>query len=134
MGSGQRARLSAFLAKGTNFKGELRFSGVVRIDGIFDGKIFSDGMLVVGQTGVVKGEIRVGVLSVSGLVDGLVEVTGYVEVTGSGRVLGKVLAPSIKVEDGVVLEGECHIGAPAAGTRSVRPGEAQDASCVDHGE
>jgi cytoskeletal protein CcmA (bactofilin family) len=45
MSAGSKTELSAFLAKGTNFKGELRFSGIVRIDGIFEGRIFSDGRL-----------------------------------------------------------------------------------------
>lgn len=100
------------MARGTNFRGELRFSGMVRLDGIFDGKIFSDGVLVVGETGVVKGEIRVGELLVNGIVEGLIEARTTIDVVGRGRLLGQVFTPSLNVAEGVIVEAQLRVGSP----------------------
>ena len=111
MSAGHKTELNAFLAKGTNFKGELRFSGIVRIDGIFEGKVFTDGTLVVGETGVVKGEIYVGELLSSGVVEGTIRATRSMDIAGEGRLFGKVSSPSLNVAEGVVVEAQLRVGA-----------------------
>ena len=45
----------AFLGKGAEFIGKLIFSGAVRIDGDFQGEIFGQGSLVIGEGALVKG-------------------------------------------------------------------------------
>ena len=105
-----KTELNAFLAKGTNFKGELRFSGLVRIDGIFEGKVFTDGTLVVGDSGVVKGEIHVGELLSSGVIDGTIKAAKSIDVTGQGKLLGEVFTPSLHVAEGVSVEAQLRVG------------------------
>ena len=45
------------IAAGSVFKGELSSPGDIRIDGEFEGKIFSKGRVVVGEKAIVKGDI-----------------------------------------------------------------------------
>ena len=45
------------IAAGTVFKGELSSPGDIRIDGEFEGKIFSKGRVVVGEKAIVKGDV-----------------------------------------------------------------------------
>lgn len=116
-----KTELNAFLAKGTNFKGELRFSGLVRIDGIFEGKVFTDGTLVVGDSGVVKGELHVGELLSSGVVDGTVKAIKSVEVTGQGKLLGEVFTPSLNVAEGVSVDAQLRVGGKDGGLGAARP-------------
>ncbi|HUT02540.1 MAG TPA: polymer-forming cytoskeletal protein [bacterium] len=117
MGTGSKTELNAYLAKGTNFKGELRFSGIVRLDGIFDGTIISDGTLVVGDTGVLKGEINVGELLSSGIVEGTIKATKAIDVSGQGKLLGEVFTPSLNVAPGVLVEAQLRVGT-GSGTSS----------------
>ena len=58
--------IHALLGRGTAYAGKLTFEGRVRIDGTFDGEIFSSGTLIVGDSAQVKGEIDVGTLIVLG--------------------------------------------------------------------
>ncbi len=118
MGTGPKTELNAYLAKGTNFKGELRFSGIVRLDGRFDGRIISDGTLVVGDTGVLKGEINVGELLSSGIVEGTIKATKAIDVS-EGKLLGEVFTPSLNVAPGVLVEAQLRVGA-GSGTSSSR--------------
>ena len=45
------------ISAGTVFKGELTSPGDIRIDGEFEGRIFSKGRVVVGEKAKVKGDI-----------------------------------------------------------------------------
>ncbi len=45
------------ISAGTVVKGEISSPGDIRIDGSFDGKIYSKGRVVVGEKAVVKGDI-----------------------------------------------------------------------------
>ena len=107
-----KTALSAYMGRGTKFKGELRFSGILRIDGIFEGQILSDGTLSIGESGVVKGEIKVAEILINGVADGVVEATRLIDVAGSGKLYGRLLAPSIHIAEGVVLQAEVRVGAP----------------------
>ena len=45
------------ISAGTVVKGEISSPGDIRIDGSFDGKIYSKGRVVVGEKAVVKGDV-----------------------------------------------------------------------------
>ena len=81
------ADLNAFLGKGCEYDGKLTFEGSVRIDGKFAGEIFSNDILLVGEGAVVKAEIDVGTIIVSGVVE------------------GTITTPALTIEQGVIFEG-----------------------------
>ena len=59
--------IQALLGRGTAFEGTLAFEGRVRIDGRFAGKVFSEGILILGDGAEVDAEIEVGVRVEPGL-------------------------------------------------------------------
>ena len=103
--------LNGFLDAGSHINGELHFEDTVRIDGRLTGQAISEGDLVVGDSGEIDAEIRVGRIFVSGVVRGKVEASRRVEVTAGGRLLADIKTPSLVVEDGAIFEGRCSMGA-----------------------
>ena len=99
------ADLNAFLGKGCEYDGKLTFEGSVRIDGKFAGEIFSNDILLVGEGAVVKAEIDVGTIIVSGTVEGNISAKKMVELKAPALVKGTITTPALMVEQGVVLEG-----------------------------
>ena len=97
--------LKAFLAKGCEFDGKLTFEGSVRIDGKFSGEIFSNDILLIGESASVKAEIDVGTIIVSGTLEGNVNAKKMVELKAPALVKGTITTPALVVEQGVVLEG-----------------------------
>lgn len=96
----------ALLAEGTYFEGKLTFTGRARVDGHLTGEVFSDGVLVLGASAKVEGEVEVGTLIVrSGEVRGTVRARQLVELHAAGRIYGDVHAPQLYVEKGSVFEG-----------------------------
>jgi len=104
--------LNGFLDRGARFEGTLSFDDVFRIDGAFKGTIESEAELVVGDGGVVEGEIRVGRLAVSGTVRGVIHAKERVEVHAGGKLFAEIHAPALVVEEGAVIQGPVEAGAP----------------------
>ncbi|MBN2199018.1 MAG: polymer-forming cytoskeletal protein [Candidatus Aminicenantes bacterium] len=106
-GEMDEGKISGFFDRDSEFNGELIFRGSFRIDGNFKGKINSESMLVVGDTGRVEAEIKAGRVVVNGEVKGSIQALETVEIHGKGRVIGSINTPRIIVEDGAYLEVTC---------------------------
>ena len=99
------ADLNAFLGKGCEYDGKLTFEGSVRIDGKFAGEIFSNDILLVGEGALVKAEIDVGTIIISGTVEGNITAKKMVELKAPAFVRGTITTPALMMEQGVILEG-----------------------------
>jgi len=100
--------IHALLGRGTSFEGTLAFDGRVRIDGAFTGKVFSEGILILGDGAEVDAEIEVGTLIVrGGTLRGTVVARQLIEIHAEGAVHGDITAPQIDIDKGCVFEGKC---------------------------
>lgn len=111
--------LNGFLDAGARLEGTLSFDDVFRIDGQFKGTILSDHELVVGDRAVIEGEIRVGRLSVSGTIRGVIHAKERVEVHAGARLYAELHTPALVVEEGAVLQGPVEAG-PAGDSRAAK--------------
>lgn len=100
-------RLAGLIDQGTELKGELNFKGSFRIEGYFQGKIFSDSMLIVGEKGKVEADVKVGQLIINGEIRGNLQAKERVEIHNKGRVFGTIITPRLVVEEGAYLEASC---------------------------
>ncbi|MCX8083300.1 MAG: polymer-forming cytoskeletal protein [Calditerrivibrio sp.] len=97
--------INAFLGNKTNFNGTLIFDGIVRIDGIFKGNIISSDTLVIANTGNVEADIETSVVKISGTFKGTIKAKSIVELLKPAIVNGTIITPSIKIEEGVIING-----------------------------
>ncbi len=99
--------VSGFLDKDTEFTGEIKFSKMLRIDGIFKGRITAGDTLHVGATGNIEADIDVSRISINGKVKGTIKASEIVEIFNKGRVLGTIVTPKLMIEEGAFFQGEC---------------------------
>ena len=82
-------RIDCLLGVGTQVRGDLIFSGGLRIDGQVDGDVTVSctdaGTLTIGDQGRVAGEVRVSHLVVYGCIEGPVHASGLVELRAGAR-------------------------------------------------
>jgi cytoskeletal protein CcmA (bactofilin family) len=99
-------RITSVLGEATSLHGRLTGRGGVRIEGIFDGEIELNGLLVVGTTGRVTCEhLKARTVIVAGALRG--DVTAEkVEIRSSGRVWGDVTTVAFSTEEGAFLRGQ----------------------------
>ena len=127
--------VEAFLGKNTSFEGKLSFDGMVRLDGKFDGEIFSGDALMIGETATVNAEINVSTLVVDGRVSGNVSATDKIEIHSTGKLYGNITTPVLVIEQGGVFDGACKMDrvteAAEKKVTSIKEKEAGDQKAVE---
>jgi cytoskeletal protein CcmA (bactofilin family) len=99
------------LDKGCEFDGKLSFEGVVRIDGVFHGEIFSQDHLIIGEGAVVDANIQVGELEIGGSFTGNINAGQRVTIHSTGRVRGKLITAEFEVHKGATFDGVVEMSA-----------------------
>lgn len=101
------AEAHTILGRDAYFSGKLTFEGAVRIDGRFDGEIFTEDLLLIGPGAEIRASLEVGSVVIHGTVEGDVRAKSSVEIKAPGRLKGNVSTPSLVIEKGVVFDGTC---------------------------
>ncbi len=100
----EKQMITSIVGAEMQLAGDIAFKGKLRLDGKVEGNIRGD-YLILGETGVVLGDIAVNTFVCSGRVEGNVNVR-KLSVAKSGHIQGKVESMDLAVESGAVLHGE----------------------------
>ncbi len=90
-------------------RGEFNLNGLLRIDGVFYGKVKTNGKVLVGKNGVAECTIISGTVVVGGKVKGDILATERITLLSTGELIGNIKTPRLVIEEGVVFEGTCEI-------------------------
>lgn len=106
-------------------KGNIRFSGEMSFDGKLDGEIHSDGVLTLGESTVVNGNITVQSVVVRGKVNGNITAKDKIDIKGKAELFGDIRAAKLTIEEGVTFVGKTEVNpnkvSPTATPRPVEP-------------
>lgn len=104
-----QALINSIIGEGTRFRGNLDLSGLLRIDGDFEGNIRTDGRVLVGKAGRARCLIEADTVVIGGILKGDVIATSKVVLLSTSVVIGNIRSPQLIVEDGVLLHGRCTV-------------------------
>ena len=111
------------ISTGTVIKGEINSPNDIRIDGVFEGKIFSKGRVVVGEKAEIKGDIVCDNVDFWGKMTGSLFVRDTLTLKDTCSVNGDLHVQRLVVELGAHFDGTCkmlkegefeHVSRPAA--------------------
>lgn len=100
------APLAALMGAGARYEGDLSFEGRVRVDGHFEGRIYTEDLLEVGVDGHVEGQADVARAVVSGRMTGEIRVREHLRIEATGLVSGHLDAGIVELVAGGRIEGE----------------------------
>lgn len=101
-----KSRVTSILGEGTSWKGEISGSGGIRIEGLYEGAIDLDGLIIVDQKGRVESDlIKADTVIVAGAVRSNIHAK-KVEIRSTGRVWGDVTTIKFSTEEGAYLRGK----------------------------
>jgi cytoskeletal protein CcmA (bactofilin family) len=97
------------LSSDVEIKGNLKFSGELTMEGKLEGEINSDGILNLGETGTVHGNLNVNSVVVRGKINGNVIAKDKIEIKSKAEVFGDVRAAKLVIEEGVTFVGKTEV-------------------------
>jgi cytoskeletal protein CcmA (bactofilin family) len=115
-GTTDQSEISAFLGKGTQFKGVLSFEGTIRVDGKVEGEVISKDTLIAGDGAFLQGEISVGTIISSGQIVGNINASQMVHLLAPASIQGNIKTPKLIIEDGVSFDGKCEMASEKKAT------------------
>ena len=107
-GSGNGTTL---ISSGTTIKGDISSNADLRIDGTVIGNINSNAKIVIGNSGVVEGDIYGNNADIVGKTSGTIKVRELLQLRGECVVNGNIYAGKLQVEPTATFNGQCHMGA-----------------------
>ncbi len=99
--------VNVFLGQNCVFNGKMTSEGIFRLEGKVEGEIYHGGILIIGQTAVIKAKLNVSALILDGIVEGEVTVKERVEIESRGKLYGTILTPIFVIQDGGIFQGNC---------------------------
>jgi len=97
------------LGTDVEIKGSLKFSGELTFEGKLDGEIQSDGILNLGDTAIITGNINAQSVVVRGKVNGNITAKEKIEIKAKSEMFGDIRAAKLAVEEGVTFVGKTEV-------------------------
>ncbi len=102
--------VNTVIGAGTILTGDVKVEGSMQVDGEFEGAVEATDTLLVGETGKVEGNATVANAIIGGRMFGNVFASGKIELKRGSQMLGDIETRGLVIEDGVVFQGNCHMG------------------------
>ena len=112
------------IRKGTEIKGEVSCIGDIRIDGILNGKLNSEGKVVVGQSGVIEGDVVCKNADISGTIKASLSVKELLQLKATANIAGDINTNKLSIEPGASFTGSCNMGTVVKGIQNETKQEA----------
>ncbi len=100
--------ISTIIGEGYVLTGELRGPSVVRIEGKIIGNVHVEGGVVLGEKGIIEGDIVTKAAIIFGTVNGNVK-SGQLEIKKTGHVKGDIFTDTLEIELGAQFNGKLNM-------------------------
>ncbi|MEW6107678.1 MAG: polymer-forming cytoskeletal protein [Nitrospirota bacterium] len=97
-------KLESFIGNNTSFKGEINTKGTLRVDGIVEGNIAAD-WIIIGEKAHIMGDLTARGIVVGGKVDGNLKAKEIVEIKNKGQIYGEIFTSKLSIAEGAVFDG-----------------------------
>lgn len=97
------------IAQGTTLKGDIESEGSFRIEGELIGNLNIRGKVVIGESGVVDGEVICENADIEGTFKGRLKVNTCLNLKGTAHISGEVITDQLIVEAGASFNATCQM-------------------------
>ena len=102
---------TTIIGAGTVITGDIESSGDIRIDGKLIGNLSSKAKVLIGQDGIVEGDIIGQQADVMGKITGKIKIYELLQLRGKSNVSGEITTGKLEVEPSASFNGSCQMGA-----------------------
>lgn len=105
------------LVEGTKIIGDIFSESNLRIDGEVQGNVSTAAKVVIGENGIVVGNLTSQEADIEGRIDGKLAIEGLLILRESSKITGDIQTGKLHVEEGAVFIGSCKM---SLGTSTVQ--------------
>ena len=99
--------INTIIGDNSRIEGQLIASESTRVDGTLRGKILSESTVIIGEHGVIYGDIDGSEILVAGTVYGNLHAQQRIQITETGRVVGDLFTKTLVIDEGASFKGNC---------------------------
>jgi len=99
------------VGKGTIINGDIECKNDIRIDGTLKGSVNTGGKLVVGDSGMIEGDVFCSNADVSGIIKAKITVSQTLSLKSTSKLTGDIVTDKLSIEPGASFSGSCSMGA-----------------------
>jgi len=99
------------IGPGTTIQGDINSKGDIRIDGTLKGSINTEGKVVLGEEGVVEGDVVCQNADISGVINAKITVSNLLSLKETAKLNGDIVTNKLSIEPGAAFTGSCSMGA-----------------------
>jgi cytoskeletal protein CcmA (bactofilin family) len=101
--------VDTLISQHSTIEGSIKSEGTLRIDGKVTGDVNSKSDVIVGETGLVEGNIDCVNIIISGIVNGNINASEQLRLTPTSRLNGDANIKSIITDEGSYFNGSCNM-------------------------
>ncbi|QTD36518.1 polymer-forming cytoskeletal protein [Polaribacter batillariae] len=95
------------IAKNTTIVGDIKSDGDFRIDGTLEGTLKTQGRVIIGVDGFVKGNVEASNADIEGKFSGTLQVSKTLTIKGTANISGDVTIGKLSIEPGATFNATC---------------------------
>lgn len=95
------------ISSGTMITGDVVCAGDLRIDGNIKGNVKSKAKVIIGQSGIIDGDINCKSIEIEGNVKANITVSDLLSLKSTANLVGNILAGKLAIEPGANFAGNC---------------------------
>lgn len=99
------------IGQGSVINGDISTEGDLRIDGTLTGSITTKGRLVLGESGLVEGNVFCQNALIAGTLNAKIQVSDLLSLKSTANLLGDIITAKLSIEPGANFSGSCSMGA-----------------------
>ena len=96
---------------GTIITGDIQSKGDIRIDGTLKGAVKTSGKVVVGQAGIIEGDVECNNADIAGSLNAKISVVQLLSLKATAKLTGDLVTNKLAIEPGAAFTGHCSMGA-----------------------
>jgi cytoskeletal protein CcmA (bactofilin family) len=104
----EQQSLEVVIGPDSGIRGDVTTKGVVKLDGVIDGCVSAD-WLIVGETGKIKGDVSSRGTVVYGRIEGNIKSNEIIEIRSKAVVEGDIYTTKLIVSEGALFDGRSHM-------------------------
>jgi cytoskeletal protein CcmA (bactofilin family) len=110
------------IVEGTRIVGNLISESNIRIDGEVHGNISTTAKVVIGENGILKGDLNCQEADIEGKVEGKLSIEGLLTLREKAKIQGDIQTLKLHIEEGAFLLGACKMNSgPNSASKSSIP-------------